>query len=755
MPAHRLPDHSPLRVAVVGCGAVTKASLMPVLAGHDRIEVTALVDRDQARARGLAEAYHVAQVLDDVAAVTREIADAAVLATPPAHHAPATLDLLARGFHVFVEKPMAIRASDAEAMVRAAGEAGAVLSVGLYRRLLPVARLLRGLLDAEFLGAPIEVDIEEGGEYTWELATLSVLTREGGGGGVLIDIGTHLLDQLLFLLPGEPQVVEYQDNARGGIETDCVARLSIASRWGAVPVRMELSRTRQLRGSIRVKCERGTLELHRGDFCRVRVHGAEGQAADAVSGQSRPVAIEAVWDDERDIVGYKAFRAEFDDWLKAIAGGGSPVLSGESVVPVVKTIEACYASPKPLPEPWVDGGLVATSVLKRGSAAPPPARPRVLVTGAGGFLGCRLVECLHFGDAWDVRALVRRPASAARLARLPVDIVLADVTDRAALKSALDGCDAVVHCAVGTGWPPEAAFTVTVEGTRAIAEAALEAGVRRFVHISSMAVHGNQVPARLVETTPLDPGVGVDYGRAKFLAEQAVNDAAKRGLRAITLRPARIYGPFSRTFTTRPLQALSEGRLVLSGDAETPANMVYVDNVVEAIARALTAPESAVGEAFLINDLDQLSWREFFQFFETGSPVQVRQRVAASTRPKPGLGARWARGLREVAFSSEVRQLAKKVLWTDPLGTWPRKWWETSPGFQARVQRALRIDAAVTYRQAPPAPPDVVEFTIDPTLVVADKAVQQLGYAGAVPRAEAMELTRQWAVAARLLGVPK
>ena len=114
---------------------------------------------------------------------------------------------------------------------------------------------------------------------------------------------------------------------------------------------------------------------------------------------------------------------------------------------------------------------------RRAPAVATGAKPRVLVTGAGGFLGCRTVECLHLGGAWDVRALVRRPGSAARLARFPVDIVLGDVTlgvrhGRAPCKD----CDSVVHCAVGTGWPPEAAFAVTVDGTKRTAEAALGGG---------------------------------------------------------------------------------------------------------------------------------------------------------------------------------------------------------------------------------------------------------------------------------------
>ena len=192
-----------LRLIVVGCGAVTRNSLLPVLAGHDQIEVVALVDRDIAHARELADAYGITRIHDDASAVGASEADAAVVATPPAHHAPATLDLLGRGWHVFVEKPMATSTRDADAMVAAADAAQRVLSVGLYRRLLPVSRLLRGLIEGEAFGKPVSVDVEEGGEYTWQLATLSVLTKAGGGGGVLIDLGTHLIDQVRFVVPGD------------------------------------------------------------------------------------------------------------------------------------------------------------------------------------------------------------------------------------------------------------------------------------------------------------------------------------------------------------------------------------------------------------------------------------------------------------------------------------------------------------------------------------------------------------------------
>ena len=265
-----LPDPSNLRrlrLVVVGCGAVTRNSLLPVLAGHDQIELVALVDRDLARARELAEAYGIARVHDDASAVGASEADAAVVATPPAHHAPATLDFLGRGWHVFVEKPMAISTSDADAMVEAADAAERVLSVGLYRRLLPVARLLRGLIERETFGKPVSIDVEEGGEY--QLAARHALRPDQGRRRrrrADRSRDSHLIDQVRFLVPGDWRRISYADNARGGIETDCEARFEIASRWGPVPVRLELSRTRELRGTIQVRCERATLELIRAIF---------------------------------------------------------------------------------------------------------------------------------------------------------------------------------------------------------------------------------------------------------------------------------------------------------------------------------------------------------------------------------------------------------------------------------------------------------------------------------------------------------
>ncbi len=88
-------------MAVIGCGAITQSYHLPVLAGHEGVRVTALVDRDTGRAQQLADAYGIPTVLGDAAGLTRDAVDAAVVATPPFHHAPCCKDLLGKGIHVW------------------------------------------------------------------------------------------------------------------------------------------------------------------------------------------------------------------------------------------------------------------------------------------------------------------------------------------------------------------------------------------------------------------------------------------------------------------------------------------------------------------------------------------------------------------------------------------------------------------------------------------------------------------------------
>ena len=197
-----------------------------------------------ARAQEMADGYGVTLVLTDAAELDSDQIDAAIVATPPFHHAPCSIDLMKRGIHVLVEKPMATTYQDAVDMVRTAEQQGVVLSVGFFRRLNPSIRMMKAMLDSQWLGKPVSFHVEGGGMYNWPAATLANMRKDWAGGGVLIDFGSHMLD-LMFSLFDEPaDVIECQDNSHGGVESDCTIELRVRHQDQPVEGVVELARTR-------------------------------------------------------------------------------------------------------------------------------------------------------------------------------------------------------------------------------------------------------------------------------------------------------------------------------------------------------------------------------------------------------------------------------------------------------------------------------------------------------------------------------
>jgi nucleoside-diphosphate-sugar epimerase len=251
-------------------------------------------------------------------------------------------------------------------------------------------------------------------------------------------------------------------------------------------------------------------------------------------------------------------------------------------------------------------------------------RPKVVVTGAGGFIGGRVVEMLHRSGAFTVTALVRRWESAVRIAREPVDIQRCDLRNAADVERALRGAAYVVHCATAG---PE----VDVEGTRHVLAAAARHGVRRVVYLSTVAVFGEDVEGTVSEATP--PGAALTpYGRSKTDAEAVCREFIAQGVPLTVLRPTIVYGPFSEGWVVEFVSRMRKGRWLLpSADCQGPCNLVYVDDLVAAIEQALTDPR-AVGETFIVNGPDHVTWQDYFVALNraAGFPELRAQSRAAS-----------------------------------------------------------------------------------------------------------------------------
>jgi polyketide synthase len=266
-----------------------------------------------------------------------------------------------------------------------------------------------------------------------------------------------------------------------------------------------------------------------------------------------------------------------------------------------------------------------------------PAAPRILITGASGFLGGRLAEMM-LARGEPVRLLLR-PGSHLALASDPgrVETVRGAFDDAAGLARAMAGIRIVHNCAgLSADWGSWAAFrAANVDNLGHLLEAARRAGtVERFVHVSTTDVYG--YPETPGDESDALRDVGLPYNRSKGLGDAlALRFGRDTGLPVTVVRPATIFGPGSKDWVVELSALLKAGWVVTIAGGAVPAGLVYVDDVAEAMI-ALAGNPTASGETYNIVDPQAMTWRAYFDRLADGLGV---------ARPRLDLGARTAYGL--------------------------------------------------------------------------------------------------------------
>lgn len=332
----------PVRLGIVGCGAITREAHLPVITADRRVELTVLCDRDRSNAAQTALASGVeAMITTDLAELAGKV-DAAIVAVPPRFHAPIAIQLMEMGIDVLCEKPLAITVADGRKMVEAARETGRVLAVALMMRFFPHNRWLADLVDEGEIGEVREVIVEDGAPLDWPMASNSYFDRQATGGGVLFDSGVHLLDRVLWLF-GDLTDIAYEDDAFGGFESNAklTGLLNIGGR--SVPTRLEFSWSHRLRRSIRVVGERGTLEASTSDPRTLTLHRTSARCGP----MEMQIPCARRWD------GRSHYRAQLDDFIGAVRERRAPFVTGESALRALAVIETAYARRTPMAQAWL------------------------------------------------------------------------------------------------------------------------------------------------------------------------------------------------------------------------------------------------------------------------------------------------------------------------------------------------------------------------------------------------------------------
>ena len=235
---------------------------------------------------------------------------------------------------------------------------------------------------------------------------------------------------------------------------------------------------------------------------------------------------------------------------------------------------------------------------------------RVLVTGASGFIGSSVVQLLARAGH-TARCLLRTSSNTDRIAGVEFESFIGDLLLPESLRTAAEGCEAVIHLASVSNWDDIHSSKVTaigLEGTEALLEAALAAGCRRFVYVSSAAaLGGEQTP--IVRDESASPSRGIEklvYADMKRRAERTCFDAMARGLEVVVVNPSEVYGAEDRDLITASnLIDFAEGPVTLVCAGGT--GVVHLDDVGAGIVAALQKGRS--GERYLLSS-ENLSNRQ-------------------------------------------------------------------------------------------------------------------------------------------------
>jgi nucleoside-diphosphate-sugar epimerase len=283
---------------------------------------------------------------------------------------------------------------------------------------------------------------------------------------------------------------------------------------------------------------------------------------------------------------------------------------------------------------------------------------RIAVVGASGFVGTALVDRLC-ESTLEIVPLIHTSGNAMALARRGLALRSLDLLNPGEVNAALQGVTHVVNCSRGSN-------EVMVQGLRNLLRACRKNGVRRFVHLSSVAVYGDPPPVEsVIEGAQANPERG-SYGWIKLKQDDMIAAAAREGLSSIALCPPNISGPGSY-FLVSLVDALRGGTFALLEDGATPCNLVDVTNMVRAIELALDSGPGD-GRRVFVTDDDDATWGSVIDALMpltggTKRPLSVPREALAQR--STGSGSRSYSVIRSLKhiFSSDVRQAIRK----DPL----------------------------------------------------------------------------------------
>lgn len=321
------------------------------------------------------------------------------------------------------------------------------------------------------------------------------------------------------------------------------------------------------------------------------------------------------------------------------------------------------------------------------------------MTGAAGLLGSHVVDLL-VEQGHRPRALVRPGEDVQYLAGAGAEVVVGDVCDRDALGAAVRDVEYVIHCAARTGpWGNEADYVNTnVRALEDLVRASASVGVRRFVHVSSITVHGNDVKGDADESRPLKAEPN-PYSRSKVAGERLLEGMIRHdGYPVAIVRPGWIYGPRDRASFYRFAAMVEQGRMTLMGSGDNHVPLIYVRDAARGLLLAATST-AAEGRAYLLVNDQRVTQSQFFGAIagELGVKPPSR-RIPYRLALAVAVAAEWQAKVRGSASPPPVTRYGVQLLGGENRFFVERARREL--GFQPEIDMAEGVERAVAWVRA-------------------------------------------------------
>jgi nucleoside-diphosphate-sugar epimerase len=240
---------------------------------------------------------------------------------------------------------------------------------------------------------------------------------------------------------------------------------------------------------------------------------------------------------------------------------------------------------------------------------------KILVTGATGFLGSRLLERLLELNQYDIIATGRDKIKAEKLKKPGVEVITGSLEEKNFVENLLKGVDIVVHsAALSSPWGKYQDFyRANIAATENIISASKKNNVKRIVHISTPSIYFDYTDRFNIMEDFVPEKFVNHYAETKYQAEKLITKAGEEGLESISLRPRAIVGAGDTTIMPRLLKAQDAGKLKIIGDGKNIVDVTSVSNVVDAIILSLTAPQEALGQKYNITNGDPIPLWELIE----------------------------------------------------------------------------------------------------------------------------------------------